>query len=127
MIQPYIYIKTSANRGRGVFTKKPIPAKTEIEVSPALVLSAKDREIVNETRLYHYIFEWGVNKKRACVALGYVSMYNHSYEANCEYEMDYKTEFITIRTLRPIKRGEELYINYNAVWNDKTPVWFSVK
>ena len=127
MIQPYIYIKTSANRGRGVFTKQAIPANTKIEISPVLVLSAKDREAVNDTRLFHYIFEWGVNKKRACVAFGYISMYNHSYEANCEYEMDYKEEIVTIRTLKDIKKGEELYINYNAVWNDKTPLWFSVK
>jgi len=56
--------------------------------------------------------------------LGYISMYNHDYDANCDYEMDFDNKIITIKTVKGIKKGEELFINYNASPNDITPVWF---
>lgn len=61
------------------------------------------------------------------MALGYVPLYNHSYEANCEYEMDFENRLINIKTVRHINNGEELFINYNGDWNDKKPVWFEIK
>ena len=119
---PFIHIDVSHKRGKGVFTTKNIPANTIIEIAPVIILSAGDRKIIEQTKLHSYIFEWGVKKKQGCVALGYVSMYNHSHESNCEYEMDYIAQSITIRSVRKIAAGEELFVNYNAVWNDKTPV-----
>ena len=124
MIMPYLVVAESGNKGRGVFTTENIKSGTVVEVSPVLELTKKERKIVEKTKLYHYIFEWGKNLKKAALALGYVSMYNHSYDANCEYEMDYDANTMTIRTIRPIKKGQELFINYNAVPDDKTPVWF---
>jgi hypothetical protein len=41
--------------------------------------------------------------------------------------MDFKNEIITIKTVRKIKRGEELFINYNGDWNKETTVWFNAK
>ena len=61
------------------------------------------------------------------MALGYVPLYNHSYRSNCEYEMDFEKRLITIKAVRFIKAGEELYINYNGAWNNRKPVWFDVK
>jgi SET domain-containing protein len=29
-----------------------------------------------------------------------------------------------VRTVRAIKAGEELLINYNGDWDNETPVWF---
>jgi SET domain-containing protein len=127
MIVSYLTIATSTKRGRGVFTTKNIPANTVIEISPVIVLSAKDRAVIEKTKLHDYIFEWGTSKKKGCVALGYVSLYNHDYEANCEYDMDYKKETITITTVKKIKKGEELFVNYNAKPDDKTKVWFNAK
>ena len=39
------------------------------------------------------------------MALGYVPVYNHSYRSNCEYEMDYEQEVISIRTVQAIAAG----------------------
>jgi SET domain-containing protein len=61
------------------------------------------------------------------MALGYVPLYNHSYMSNCEYDMDYDNDIITIKTVRPIKAGEELTINYNGKWNNPARVWFDAK
>ncbi|HEU0226502.1 MAG TPA: SET domain-containing protein [Arachidicoccus soli] len=124
MIFPFLTIAPSGNKGKGVFTSENIPANTIIEISPVIVLSAKERKQLENTKLFHYIFEWGDSRKKAAVALGYVSMYNHSYDANCEYEMDFDEASITIKTVKAIKKGEELHINYNAVHNDATEVWF---
>lgn len=38
--------------------------------------------------------------------------------------MDFETNTIRIKTVREIKKGEEIFINYNGTWNDGTPVWF---
>ncbi len=127
MIMPYLYVAPSGKKGRGIFSKKNIPAETVIEISPVVVLSAADRKKVEGSKLGNYIFEWGWSKKLGCMALGYVSLYNHNYVSNCEYDMDYKNEIITIKTVRAIKKGEELTINYNAVHDDDTPIWFHKK
>ena len=124
MILPILEIQSTHKRGRGVFASANIKKDTVIEISPVIVLTEKERKIVEKTILFDYIFEWGVDKKKACVAMGYVSMYNHNYDANCEYEMDFKKKLMTIKTVRPIKKGEELFVNYNASPNDKTKVWF---
>ena len=127
MILPILTIAPSPKRGRGVFATADIKKGTVIEISPVIVLTAKERKIVEQTKLFDYLFEWGKNKKMACVALGYVSVYNHDYSSNCEYDMDFENRTMTITTVKPVKKGEELFVNYNAAPNDKTRVWFDKK
>ena len=110
--------------GRGVFTSEDIEKGTIIEVSPVIVLSKADRELTDKTILHDYIFEWDGSKDQACMAMGYVPVYNHSYASNCEYEMDFEEGTITVTTVRDIKKGEELFINYTGDWDDRKPVWF---
>ena len=121
---PFIFIAPTAGMGRGMFTSEPIAADTVIEISPVIVMTAEDRLLLDKTLLHDYIFEWGEKKKQCCMALGYIPIYNHSYRSNCEYEMDYENELIRIKTVRYIKAGEELFINYNGDWNDSKPLWF---
>jgi SET domain-containing protein len=125
MLLSTLTITTSSDRGRGVFTTKNIPSGTVIEVSPVIELTTKERKQIEGTKLYHYIFEWGKSRRKAAMALGYISMYNHSFEPNCEYEQDYEAQTMTIRTIRDVKKGEELYFSYNGDPNDKSPLWFS--
>ncbi|RYZ00526.1 MAG: SET domain-containing protein-lysine N-methyltransferase [Chitinophagaceae bacterium] len=101
-----------------------MPAQMLVEVAPVIVLSARHRKLLDETLLHDYIFEWGKSRTQCCMALGYISLYNHSYSSNCEYEMHYDEQLILIRTVRPVKKGEELFINYNGVWDDASPLWF---
>ena len=118
---------STEGKGRGVFAITDLKKNTVIERSPVIVMNKMDRELLDRTLLHDYIFEWGDYHDQCCMALGYVPLYNHSYEANCEYEMDFKKETITIKTVRAIRAGEELFINYNGDWNNKKPVWFQVK
>ena len=127
MILPCLYIAESHNRGRGIFTSKNIPAGKTIEISPVIVMSEQEKTLLDQTLLHDYIFHWGKDEKQCCVALGYVSIYNHDYLSNAEYEMDYSAASIRITTVREIKRGEEIFINYNGTWNNSKPVWFDVQ
>ncbi|TDX00728.1 SET domain-containing protein-lysine N-methyltransferase [Dinghuibacter silviterrae] len=124
MIQAYLYIAPSEGRGRGVYTRDALPADTIVEVSPVLVLSGEERKLLDQTLLHDYIFEWGEQKDKCCVAWGFVSMYNHRSPSNCEYFMDYAEEIIFVKTVVPIAAGEELTINYNGTAENKDPVWF---
>ena len=127
MILPILVVAPSLQRGRGVFATEPIAAETIIEISPVLVLSKDDRTKAEETVLFNYIFEWGEAYEMGALGMGYISIYNHSYQSNCYYEMDFENELMTIKTLHPIAAGEELFINYNAVPDDTTPIWFDVQ
>lgn len=128
MILPFLYIAPTVDMGRGVFTSEDIEPGTVIEIAPVIVLSPEERATLDKTLLHDYIFEWGKKQDHCCVALGYVSMYNHSYESNCDYEMDYAAETIAIKTVMRIKAGEEIFINYNGEWNDPTQLsWFDAK
>ena len=123
MVLPFLFIAPTS-MGRGVFTSEHLDAATVIEVAPVIVMTKAERNLLDKTLLHDYIFEWGEQLDHCCMALGYVSMYNHSYKSNCIYEMDYETETISIKTVHHIKAGEELFINYNGDWDDSKPVWF---
>jgi SET domain-containing protein len=110
--------------GRGVFTSENIDKGTIIEISPVIVLSGEERKLLDQTLLHDYIFEWGDDRKSCCMALGYIPLYNHSYRSNCEYEMDFDDRAISVKAVRFIKAGEEIFINYNGDWNNAAPVWF---
>ena len=124
MILPNLMIAPTVNRGRGVYTTTDLEPETVIEISPVIVMSAEERKLLDQTLLHDYIFEWGPGSTSCCMALGYIPLYNHSYRSNCEYEMDFETELMTIKTVKKIAKGEELFLNYNAVPDDKTPLWF---
>lgn len=126
-IHPSLIIGKSKGKGKGVFATAAIEEGLIIEVAPVIVLSPAEREHVEKTLLHDYIFEWGDDKKSCIIALGYVSIYNHSYTSNCEYLMDYKKELIWVKTIRAVEKGEELVINYNGEWNNAKKVWFETK
>ena len=122
-----LFVAWSKSMGRGVYTKRALEEGLIIETAPVIVMSNADRKLLDQTLLHDYIFEWGVEKNQCCMALGFVPLYNHSYQSNCTYEMDFKKQTITIKTVRKIKRGEELFINYSGDWDKQTPVWFDAK
>jgi len=126
MILPFLTIAPSPSRGRGVYTTATIAADTVIEIAPVIVVDKIQRVKLEETLLYDYIFEWGEDHQSAAIGLGYISIYNHAIEPNCRYDMDYEAQTISIRTIKKIEIGEELFINYNAEGAEEKPVWFEL-
>ena len=127
MLKPYLFVDQTGSMGRGVFTRERIPAGTILEISPVIIISLDDRQLLDKTILHDYIFDWGKNKDKCCMALGLIPIYNHSYKSNCEYFMDYEDDTIMVKTICAIEKGEELYINYNGDWDDETRLWFEAK
>ncbi|MBS1776043.1 MAG: SET domain-containing protein-lysine N-methyltransferase [Bacteroidetes bacterium] len=127
MRNPNLYVGITKAKGRGIFTSKTISKNEVIEIAPVIVMSANDRALLDKTLLHDYIFEWEPDgQKQCCMALGFVPIYNHSYQSNCEYFMNYEEQTITIKTVCNIAAHEELTINYNGDWDDEKPVWFEV-
>jgi hypothetical protein len=123
-----IEIRQTPKKGRGMFALENIAAFQAIEIAPVIVMTAQDRELLDQTLLHDYIFEWTPNGAQQCImALGNVPIYNHSYASNAEYSMDYEAKTILIQSVREIAVGEEITINYNGDWNDEKPLWFEVK
>ena len=127
MILSCLFMAESPGMGRGMFTNELIVADTIIEIAPVIVMPAADRTLLDQTLLHDYIFEWGTDKTQCCMALGMVPIYNHSYNSNCEYFMDYSTETIMLKAVRNIEKDEEVFINYNGDFDDKTMLWFEAK
>jgi SET domain-containing protein len=127
MIFPGLYIGSSGKRGKGVFTSVPIASNVLVEIAPVIVMSKEEWKLLDQTRLHDYIFEWGDNREQCCMALGYASVYNHSFRSNCEYEMDFEKNEMYIRTVAPIEKDAELFINYNGDFDDTTPLWFEAQ
>ena len=124
---PFLFVGPSQSGGRGMFTAENIEDGTVIEISPVIVMNKNERKLLDQTLLHDYIFEWGIDKEECCMALGLVPLYNHNYESNCEYFMDFDNETIQVKTIRPVKKGEELTINYNGNWNDNKKIWFEAQ
>jgi len=113
-------------KGRGVFAAKRIERGTVIEVAPVIVLPPNEWSDVGNTSLYNYCFRWGDDDDHAALALGYGSLYNHSYSPNAEYERNRDEGTIHFVAIAPIAKDDEITVNYNGT-GDNRPVWFQVK
>lgn len=108
-------VRTSPLHGRGLFAAGPIPEGAEIGVYPLLILSHEDTAGLRATRLYHYLFyvdERPCGAMRAAVALGEISMCNHSPNANAGFEVDADAQTVTLTALNDIASDDEILIDY---------------
>lgn len=117
-----IEFKKSNLHGTGVFAITDIQKDEIIEICPLIILSEKDKKEIDKTHLYNYYFSWKENG--GVISLGYGSVYNHSYEPNAKYEKDFLNDVIIFRSIKAIKKGEEIFVNYNGDPNNKEKVWF---
>lgn len=120
---PTLYIADSPLGGRGVFVGETLEAGNVIEICPVIVLSEKDKEMIHQTHLHDYYFLWGEAEKQAVIALGYGSLYNHSFAPNASFMADHDAKTLIIESTQQIGAGEEITINYNGD-GDFTPLWF---
>jgi uncharacterized protein len=122
-----INVKESPGKGKGVFAQKNFKIGEVIETCPVIVLPPEEVEILDHTQLFNYNFVWGADSKEAAIALGYGSLYNHSYSPNAKYQKDFDNNLINYICIRDIKKSEEITINYNSDPKDKTPIAFRNK
>lgn len=122
-----VYVaKSTLAEGNGVFADSDLRKGTIIEVCPAIFMPMKEFEHIKKTKLYYYFYEY--SNKEFAIVLGYGSVYNHSYSPNAQYKFNYLRRTYEVKAIKPIKKDEEIFINYNYYPEDKTPLetWFSV-
>jgi uncharacterized protein len=118
-------IKNIPKKGRGIFANKKFKNGSVIECCPTLILSESDTKHIDPTALYNYYFSWGQDLKLSAIALGYGSLYNHSYRPNAIYEKDFINNQIIFKAIKDIQRGQEITVNYNGYPEDQKPIWFN--
>ncbi len=105
---------------RGLIASRDIKKNEVLERCPIVLIDHRVDTAFDNTILNRYCFEW--TKSHSALLLGYGSLYNHSYTPNVRYHFAYTTKEIFFRALRPIKAGEELFVNYNGDPVDQTVI-----
>jgi len=117
-----IEVRRVRGKGRGVFARRPIAAGEVIETCPVLVLP--EGSLGDESNgLWSYGFAWG--RGTVALALGYGSLYNHSYRPNARYD-DVGPRTKAFTAIRAIAPGDEITVNYNGEPGKRAKVWFDV-
>lgn len=109
-----VEIRYAKGKGRGVFARVDIPRGAMIERVPVVLVTWDD---ISDSELANYAYVW--TEKKVAIALGYGSLYNHSFKPNARYsDIGRHTKVFT--ALRNIRAGEEITVNYNGNPGDKT-------
>ena len=121
----------SRKKGKGVFAKRKIAKGTIIDIAHIILISNKDWDLIEDTVLSNYSFEWDdpkcIGEYESAISLSVSQFINHSYNPNTKYRYNYKNKSIEYITVREISKGEEITTNYNGNVDDKNPVWFEVE
>ncbi len=121
-----IYIRDTKKYGRGVYSKSDIRAGQVIEISPVIPFLKEESESIKDTIISSYWFSWQTSNFDSALALGYGSLFNHSYTPNAAFYNNYDSLEIIFYALSNIKANEEIVINYNGNSTDKSFLWFDV-
>jgi SET domain-containing protein len=111
--------ESPSGAGRGVFARRLIATGEEIERCPMLIVDGERAEALS-LGADGYVFGWGSDS--TALALGYGSLYNHSYTPNAE-TLETPRELV-ITALQTIREGEEIFINYMGTAQEG--VWFDL-
>jgi SET domain-containing protein len=111
--------------GRGMFAARKFLKGELIERAPVVVIDEKKWPNAAKTILSDYAFDWGEKDEHAAIALGYISIYNHSYSPNAQLEQMLDELMMEIIAIKDIELGEEITINYNGDPENKDELWFT--
>ncbi|TKC16113.1 SET domain-containing protein [Robertmurraya kyonggiensis] len=107
---------------RGVFATCDIKKGTLIHEAPVIAYPNEQHEHIEKTLLADYAFEYGIN--HTAILLGYGMLFNHSYEPNATYDINFDNHTFDFFAYKDIKAGEEILINYNGDVDDQEKLWF---
>jgi uncharacterized protein len=103
-----VFVAPSQVHGRGVYAAQSFQEGEVIEIAPAIRIETNP-VCLDHTELKHYVF--GNDDEETLLALGYVSLYNHSINnQNARFDVHY--DVVVVSATRHIDQGEELFVNY---------------
>lgn len=108
---------------RGVFATEDIAKGVLFHAAPVISYLNEEHEHIEKTILADYTFEYGIN--HSAILLGYGMLFNHSYEPNARYEINFDEHTFDFYAYKDIKAGEEILINYNGDVDEMDPLWFN--
>lgn len=111
--------------GRGMFAVRAFAKGELIERAPIIPIDEKKWPNAAKTILSDYAFDWGEKDEHAAIALGYTSIYNHSYSPNAQLEQMLDELMMEIIAIKDIAAGQEITINYNGDPAKQDPLWFT--
>ena len=111
-----IYVGESKISGRGVFAKEDIKDGEILEECHFIELNEKDFNNIDPV-LKDYVFTFPIGNNNSCVVLGFGMIYNHSLIPNAYWECDESNRLFRYIASKPIKKGDEIFINYQK-WVD---------
>ncbi|MFJ7981485.1 SET domain-containing protein [Lysinibacillus xylanilyticus] len=121
-----IEVKTSqisdGEFNRGVFATCDIKKGELFHEAPVISYPNEQHQYIEQTLLGDYAFEYGIG--RSAMLLGYGMLFNHSYEPNATYEINFDNHTFDFFAYTDIKAGDEILINYNGDVDDKELLWF---
>lgn len=118
-----ISMKYTKSYGRGIFSIRTIKKGELIEEATVIIIPKTEWALMRGSILLNYVFRWGEDK---ALALGYGSLYNHSYNPNARYITNIENKSIDFYARKDIQEGEEITVNYNGDPEDQSPLWFEV-
>ena len=126
VLSPSLRVAKSPRIGRGVFADKDFKPGELIESAQVIVIPAEQWPLLEKTELFNYGYAFGEDLTEMAIALGFGSLYNHSYTPNARYLRRCREKTIDFLALRPIAAGEEITVNYNGTSTCRDPLWFPI-
>ncbi|MBC5796901.1 SET domain-containing protein-lysine N-methyltransferase [Sphaerospermopsis sp. LEGE 00249] len=119
-----LVVRDTEIKGRGVFAQRDFELGEIIDIANVIVIPKQQVKLITHTVLCNYYFDW--HGESGAIALGYASLFNHSYQPNALYVKKFDQQVIEIIAYKYIREGQEITINYNGQVDDLTPIWFDV-
>lgn len=95
---------------RGNIATRDIKKNTIIERCPVVLIDIRFEDFLEATKLSSYYFIW--DDKYHCIVLGYGGIFNHSKNNNTKYYRSEKDHMMYFKTIKDVKKGEELFTDY---------------
>ncbi len=117
---PGVRVIELEGKGRGLLAAQALAEDEVLDAAPVIPLRHEDLP-PSESLLHGYAFDWPDPPFLQGLALGIISLVNHSDTPNAWFEPDIPNKLIRLYALRDISAGEEITIDYGI------PLWFDAK
>lgn len=117
---PALDVRELGGKGRGVVAATAIRAGELLEVAPVIPLRSNDQPDRSSV-LFDYPFRWDDPPFVEAIALGVLSMVNHSSTPNADFEPDIANKVVRLFAISDIAAGEEITFDYII------PLWFEAE